>query len=400
MNTVDSVLQIIKEQIESPIFWGLMIVVLGVLLWLLRSKLPVLPRKILNAFVCGIIAIIYVVSPIDIVPDLIPIIGWIDDVLILYGAYFAFRNVYEEFLKLNIVPAWAIRLIKNIKSKADLSYSHIVANPILTSFFFLIILYSFLYATFSKLIDYTDEEFLKNIVVEYHGMLLDIIVFGILIAVFNKAGERKKEIQKYLEEIDDYRHWKEPEAKFRIRGNIIRLNNLNHTKFDLSFIDLSNIKMLEVKFNSSNLTNTNFSSTNLNKAKFSNIVSSGSNFNSCFINQGVFIDSHLQYNTFKKAILLESNWSNSTLSSIDFANADLRGAVFNNTYMYDPNFEGAIVSEDFIDNLKKSKISGHPVYDMYFVEKKEVGGHPGHFEYIAHKKTNYSEFLSKLIEKK
>jgi uncharacterized membrane protein YkvA (DUF1232 family) len=33
-----------------------------------------------------IIAVIYLISPIDLIPDIIPIVGWIDDVIMLLTA--------------------------------------------------------------------------------------------------------------------------------------------------------------------------------------------------------------------------------------------------------------------------------------------------------------------------
>lgn len=35
--------------------------------------------------IIAIIVIIYVISPIDVIPDIIPIIGWIDDLIVLIG---------------------------------------------------------------------------------------------------------------------------------------------------------------------------------------------------------------------------------------------------------------------------------------------------------------------------
>lgn len=80
--------------------------------------------------------------------------------------------------------------------------------------------------------------FLDNILAEGHGLAFDIIIFGILIVIFNKLQENKRDIKRWNEEIDDFRHWKNDEAKFRIVGNIKRLNSVKFTIIDLSFCHL------------------------------------------------------------------------------------------------------------------------------------------------------------------
>jgi uncharacterized membrane protein YkvA (DUF1232 family) len=45
-----------------------------------------------------IAAIIYVVSPVDAVPDIMPIVGWLDDALVGgIGTYTAITGLYRHF---------------------------------------------------------------------------------------------------------------------------------------------------------------------------------------------------------------------------------------------------------------------------------------------------------------
>lgn len=34
-----------------------------------------------------LLAILYIVSPIDLVPDVVPVVGWLDDVAVLFAAF-------------------------------------------------------------------------------------------------------------------------------------------------------------------------------------------------------------------------------------------------------------------------------------------------------------------------
>jgi len=49
-------------------------------------------QKILFIFIF-FIALIYIISPIDLVPDIIPVVGWVDDVFAgLFGLFFLIKS--------------------------------------------------------------------------------------------------------------------------------------------------------------------------------------------------------------------------------------------------------------------------------------------------------------------
>ena len=48
------------------------------------------------AFIVAIIAIAYVVSPIDIIPDFIPVAGWLDDLLAIVTSFVTFINKLKQ----------------------------------------------------------------------------------------------------------------------------------------------------------------------------------------------------------------------------------------------------------------------------------------------------------------
>jgi uncharacterized membrane protein YkvA (DUF1232 family) len=51
-----------------------------------RDKLRQRSPSIFWAWVILILAVLYLISPIDIIPDVIPILGWIDDVVVTLSA--------------------------------------------------------------------------------------------------------------------------------------------------------------------------------------------------------------------------------------------------------------------------------------------------------------------------
>jgi len=157
--------------------------------------------------------------------------------------------------------------------------------------------------------------YLGNLFAEFHGLAFDLIVFGILIVVYNRIIEkrrsREQDIKRWQEEIDDFRHWPAKEAAYRIAGNIRRLNRNGIYEIDLSDCNLSDVV----------LDNANLSGSNL-----------------------AYVD-------FCGAQLLAVDFSMAKMFHAEFIKADLSWAIFNKADMYRADFRGAINLEvDQFDN--------------------------------------------------
>jgi len=59
-----------------------------------------------------------------------------------------------------------------------------------------------------------DSGLSQNLYATLLGFFLDALLFGILIVHINKRREKKLDIKRWQEEIDDYRGWDEKEAMF------------------------------------------------------------------------------------------------------------------------------------------------------------------------------------------
>ena len=100
-------------------------------------------------------------------------------------------------------------------------------------------------------LDFLDDDFnLHDVLVEAHGLVYDLIVFGVIIALYDtwrdkrekeriKKTERDQLIQRYKEELDDYRGWDALEARHRVGGIIRRLERL----IDWNTIDIKNLHL-------------------------------------------------------------------------------------------------------------------------------------------------------------
>ncbi|NCB38998.1 MAG: DUF1232 domain-containing protein [Erysipelotrichia bacterium] len=66
----------------------------------MNDKGPSIPRQLLARpmlqFVLFFITVIYVVSPIDVVPDIMPLVGWLDDLAVFLAQISAFVVYLQE----------------------------------------------------------------------------------------------------------------------------------------------------------------------------------------------------------------------------------------------------------------------------------------------------------------
>ena len=212
-----------------------------------------------------------------------------------------------------------------------------------------------------------DHGFLENVLIEAHGMWFDLIVLGIILTLYEKTTERRNDIKRLEEEIDDYRHWKEPEATYRIIGCVKRLSRLNITEIKLNQCYLKNA-IFDFQMN---LSYSKFWETDLENADFR-----GNNLENCAFN-----GSNLRYAKFRASNLKSADFYKSCLEGTDFTEswlyfaifncADLRGVDFHYVKINnETEFDEVIVErDDWIEYLKKFNIEGYQfIVDNYIVE--------------------------------
>ena len=284
---------------------------------------------------------------------------------VIFECLFLMSTIYF----LNLVLPEGNRNEKLVKPFSTLLNS-IYSNNVRLSIFVTILVFLLLiilWISFGKTMGF--EEIGKGVFTEAFGMFFDALILVLLFNFMASKGEKDSLIKRYFEEIEDFRDWKDNEAKFRIRGNILRLNKLHISKFDLSFLDLSRLELQKMNFNNSTLTDTDFSYSSLDEAQFSRIICTFSKFNAqpCNLYRANFSEAEIQSSFFEGTYLVDSNFSNAKLIKVDFEGADLRGTNFTEAYIHDCNFNNAFVDREFLENLKTAKITGDPIYDMYTI---------------------------------
>jgi len=193
---------------------------------------------------------------------------------------------------------------------------------------------------------YGDPEFLEGILVEAHGMILDLVIIGVFILWLNLLRDKKERLRRYQEEIDDYREWTSDEASHRIAGNIKRLNKGGITnlflslcymrKADLRNANLAHSSMHQVDLGESKLRETNLSHANLDTAFLGK-----SDLRNAVLDNANLTRARLHYAKAHGASFKNTNLSKADMSGGSFRSADFKGADFQKTKLVGADFSGA-----------------------------------------------------------
>jgi len=222
-----------------------------------------------------------------------------------------------------------------VKSKPKEIIEKIGSKPILASLF-IFVLASVIVISLTLIKYGYKGDFYKNILIEAHGMLFDILVIGIFIFALHKIGEsrikRELDIKRWEEEIDDFRGWNEKEATFRIVGNIRRLNRNGTTDIDLrdSFLEEASLEEIDLRdaiLTRANLRGASLFGADLRGADLSPADLRGADLSSADLRGADLIIANLADAKLWKADLRGADLRRTKLWKADLGEADLRGAT-------------------------------------------------------------------------
>lgn len=166
-------------------------------------------------------------------------------------------------------------------------------------------------------------------------MVFDLFVIGVFVLWLDRLGEKRREIKRYKEQIDDFRWWMSREASHRIAGNVRRL-----AKNGVSEINLNQVCLVNANLKDLNLVGSHISQSDLSRAKF----------NRSDLRDVWLSSTHLKRTIFNLANLKNANLRDSDLSYADLAGANLENANLENTKLIGTRLHGA--------NLKDANLKG------------------------------------------
>ncbi|MDY0360285.1 MAG: pentapeptide repeat-containing protein [Desulforegulaceae bacterium] len=264
-------------------------------------------------------------------------------------------------------------------------YEDIITNPVLiTAVVFVLIL--FLVTGFTLFYDFYNVLFLRDLMVEAHGVVFDIFMLGVVIFWLQQKGKNKVEKRRYQDEIDDFRGWNSEEASRRIRGNLRRLNSFGVSSIDISncflrnmdlrktnlsgcyawgadisWADLRFSKLSKGNFEDANLSFSNLSGSDIKEAYFWKADLSNSNIRNSNMTNCVMIETDLSDTDFTESKMNNSSFANSNLKNSIFWGSDLERADFDMADLENTDFQNANLKD--VIGLKEEQIK--KVFSFY-----------------------------------
>lgn len=206
-------------------------------------------------------------------------------------------------------------------------------------------------------LDKLDPEFsYHDILVEAHGMLYDILVFGVLLSIYDAIRLRREKKERLTLELETFKFWREEEGVLRKVNLIKRL--IGNSRLILDGYYLENAKLDHL---------------NLNKASFIGAFLNGSSLNYSQLKKVFFLNAKLENTSFVGSNLEGVNLRYTILKGANFKNANLTAADLRGVPLFEVNFEDTILencmvqSEDWINKLDEWGVK--TMYDSNLNEK-------------------------------
>ena len=210
---------------------------------------------------------------------------------------------------------------------------------------------------------YLSSENIKDVMVEVHGLFFDIVLFGIILSIYETLIDTKSNITRYLEEIDDFRGWHEDEAAFRVAGILKRLEKHKILNIDLSGLNLRQADKRTIVRCKRSLKNVMLKLTELDKLDLSGGQLQGAQLYGCYLRGTNLESAKLNHADLKGSNLTGVNLSNADLNNADLLNSILRGATMRNAKLKNTNLRSAdLTGANLVDaDLTGAKVYAHQV---------------------------------------
>lgn len=230
----------------------------------------------------------------------------------------------------------------NMKSFTYFIKYEMIKYSTIVIYLLLIVLCTSIIAT----VDLFDPDFNKHdIIVEAHGLIFDLVIFGLLISLFEYIRNKKEKISRFNEEIYYLSKWKNEESKYQILEKVRQLYELGQRTFHLSFAELNGANLAEF-----DLTNSVMVGVKMKHGLFVRSILKNVNLRSAKLREVYFTNAQLDGTNLSKSKSKKAKFTAANLIDTNFESADLRKASFINCYFSKVNFKDTLLDDVLVDN--------------------------------------------------
>ena len=179
---------------------------------------------------------------------------------------------------------------------------------------------------------FSDTGFYQNILVEAYGVIVEIFIISILAKLFIKKIEKQTILKMYMDDIEEMRNCRSPEAAHRIKFRIVKLNEAGIFNLKLRDCYLVDVNLKKVNLQGANLTNADLTRSRL----------SGANLKGAMLHKATFIEANLYRSILTGAALSDATFDAANLMDAKINKANLCGAKLAGSMIDGANFEGSI----------------------------------------------------------
>lgn len=167
--------------------------------------------------------------------------------------------------------------------------------------------------------DLVFKDYVVNVFVESHGLLFDLIFFGVIFTVQQAYSEKRKEKRRLARDIDNIRGWNDQEAMIRLKS-IVK---------EISEELLSNFTFNDCYFKGIRLRYAYFQNAFLGNCDFSNSFLPGSSFDGADLNHCNMSEALLNNSSFRYANIDEAKFHNAKIEGVEFSETILHSHKLN-----------------------------------------------------------------------
>lgn len=152
------------------------------------------------------------------------------------------------------------------------------------------------------------KDFFENVLVEAHGMILDLLVIGLVAYLFQRRSERSDLKKQVLRDLEDLRHYRGSDAGYRIYGELRRLSSLGVKK-----VTIATARINDVSLEGLDLVDSSAQGVVISKSSLRDCA-----FTGCDFDGAVFLDVRAKRTTFRGAKLVRAKLVGGPLQRLRF----------------------------------------------------------------------------------